>query len=365
MVIAEERERLLELPRQALARARRDPSTWAEFAFRPESARNGAARYGLVLALQYDRRAADLALLRFVLRQQIAWCRERTLGYFPTILFQAGLLVAEHRRVEDVWLHWEAKELSFDTALGYRDHLLLTPGVTTVRDAVARASEPARDRLLDHLTRSRWTDTDVDVWLAEQRLSFPEDPAAEDLKRWSHHASALGDPEASRRFLIAWADGEPRTVDTLNTVQFHLAEQGFFTEAIAAQREVVTLAEPDDRSFRLCVLAELQRKAADPEGAWHSLQTAAAELPAGRAHTLPGLWCQVARECFLIAPLVPAERTRAAFDLGEEVLRGGPAWWMNGAADAALAAAERLGDVGLVARAREMRRIADEQRATG
>ncbi|MCR6490184.1 hypothetical protein M8542_45980 [Amycolatopsis sp. OK19-0408] len=155
---------LLEGPRRALYRARRDSSTWPEFAFDagPAGDRNASARYGLLLALQYDRRPGDLPLLRFVLRQQIDWYRELVANYFPTVFFLAGLLVAEHRRVEDVWLHWEAKELSFDAALGYRDQLLLTPGIAAVREATA-----SDDRLSAHLARVRWTDADVDAWLAD------------------------------------------------------------------------------------------------------------------------------------------------------------------------------------------------------
>ncbi|MCR6490185.1 hypothetical protein M8542_45985 [Amycolatopsis sp. OK19-0408] len=142
-------------------------------------------------------------------------------------------------------------------------------------------------------------------------------------------------------------------------MRFFLAEQGFLTEAIAVQREAAALAEPDGRSYALWELASLQREAGDPVAAWESLRAAAAGLPAGRENSMPGLWCQVARECFSVVPLLPVEVARAAFDLGEEVLRAGPAWWMNGAVDAALAAAESLDEV--EARARELRRVADVQ----
>ncbi|WP_328614091.1 hypothetical protein OHS18_38505 [Amycolatopsis sp. NBC_00355] len=372
MTIAADRDRLLDRPREALDRARRDPACWAEFAYdsAPDEEgrltdRHRRARFGLLLALQYDRREADLPLLRFVLRQQIVHYRELVKHYLPADFLLAGLLVAEHRQVEDVWLHWEAKELSFDTALGYRDHLLLTPGVAKVREAVARSTAPARDRLLDHITRRPWTDADVDDWLAGQRRNFPGDPAAENLKTWSHHAAGLGDPAASRRFLLAWADGEPRTAGTLHMVQFHLASQGYLAEAIAVQREAVALAEPEERSSKFETLAELQREAADFPGAWESLRTAAAELPTHRRAWLPGLWCQVARECFLLAPLAPGVgEARAAFALGEEVLRAGTCRWMNGAVDAAFTAAEHLGDTELLARVRALRRIADEEQAT-
>jgi hypothetical protein len=363
VTIAEDQDRLLEQPRRALERARRDPSVWAEFTCHPEPGGDvhSRARFGLLLALQYDRRESDLALARFLLRQQIVHCREFSVGYLPDNLVRAGLLVAEHRQAEDVWLHWEAKDISFDTALGYRTQLLLTSGVATVRDVVMGSTGPQRDRLLELLTQCRLTDADVETWLADQRRRFPGDPAAEDLETWSHHAGGLGDPAASRRFLLAWAETRPRTADTLRTLRFSLAGAGFLTEAIAVQREAVALAEPDDRSSALWTLAQLQREAGDVDGAWQSVRAAAADLPEGKKQDWPGLWCQVAGECFRLVPLTPAVTARAAFDLGEEVLRSGTAWWMNGAVEAMLEAAGHLGEADLLERSGELHRIAGEQ----
>jgi hypothetical protein len=52
-------------------------------------------------------------------------------------------VAANNRQVEDVWLHWEAKNISFDTALGYHLFHLLTPGVAATIDAVRATSHPA------------------------------------------------------------------------------------------------------------------------------------------------------------------------------------------------------------------------------
>jgi len=127
MTTTDEQDRLLRGPRAALQRARRDQATWADLAYcdvqgTDEGAvtdRNRAARFAVLWALQYDRRPQDLPLLRFLLQQQTTYYREAVPWGMAPDLTLAGFLVAEHRQVDDLWLHWDAKNISFDTALGY------------------------------------------------------------------------------------------------------------------------------------------------------------------------------------------------------------------------------------------------------
>ena len=134
-------------------------------------------------------------------------------------------MAANNRQVEDVWLHWEAKNISFDTALGYHLFHLLTPGVAATIDAARATSHPDRDRVLGDINPGRHTDAAVEEWLTKQRERFPSDPGAENWKTWANNAARLGEREASQLFIIRWIDGQPRTEDTLNTLQFHLAQQ--------------------------------------------------------------------------------------------------------------------------------------------
>jgi len=39
--------------------------------------------------------------------------------------------------------------------------------------------------------------------------------------------------------MLGWAESQPRTGDTLNTLQFHLAHLGYVREAVAVQKEAV------------------------------------------------------------------------------------------------------------------------------
>ncbi|WP_406224045.1 hypothetical protein [Streptomyces canus] len=199
MSTAAEQDRLLRGPRAALERARHDQSTWADLAYRgiqdtDEAAvtdRNRSARSAVLWALQYDRRPQDLPLLRFLLQQQITHYREAIPSGMAPDLTLAGFLVAEHRQVDDLWLHWDAKSISFDTALGYHLHHLLTAGITASAEAVRASSHPDRDRILGDITSARHTDTAVEEWLDQQRARFPADPADEGLKAWAYHAARV------------------------------------------------------------------------------------------------------------------------------------------------------------------------------
>lgn len=189
--------------------------------------------------------------------------------------------------MEDLWLHWTAKNVSFDTALGYHLYHLLTGGTAAAVEAVRASAHPDRDRVLDDITADRHTDAAVEEWLDGQREQFPATPADESLKSWAHLAASLGDRETSRLFLIEWAADEPRTEGTLNTLQYFLAQLGYVTEAVAVQREVVAISE----------------------ASWPGGSTA-----------------------------------RRWFTTSDEHLRGIPRLWMDGVLDAAIAAAQHIGD---------------------
>jgi hypothetical protein len=256
--VQDDRARLLQTPRHDLEVARRDRSTWPRLAFTAARIgdgqvfdRNRAARFGVVWAAQYDRRPQDLPLLRFLLEQEIIRYHETVPWGLAPDLELAGQLVAEHRQLKDVWLHWQAKDISFDTALGYRSYYLLTAGVAATIAEIQASTHPDRDRLLREITQARnrdgtprFTDAAVDEWLAGQRTRFPDDPDAEDLRTWANHAARLGDRDASRRLILGWADTQPRTEHTLNSLQFHLAGLGFLDEAIRFQAEAVAARSP-------------------------------------------------------------------------------------------------------------------------
>ncbi|MEU7967347.1 hypothetical protein AB0D09_28380 [Streptomyces sp. NPDC049097] len=374
MGITEEQERLLRGPRRDLDRARRDPATWHDLAFRAEHAddnrvidRNSATRFGVLWALQYDRRSQDLPLLRFLLQEQATFYREAvSMGLAPDLTL-AGFLVAEHRQVEDLWLHWTAKNISFDTALGYHLYHLLTGGIAATVEVVRASAHPERDRILKEITSSRHTDAAVEEWLEEQRRILPPDPAEESLKTWAYHAACLGEREASRLFMTEWAAGEPRTNDTLNTLQFHLAHLGYLTEAVAVQKEAVAICDDSPGSSRMASallgLVRLQRQAGQFTDARQSLQAAGRSLAALPDWPWMGMWVSFVKEHFLLVPVTSdKDAGRRLLDEADHYLRDAPENWLRGVLDQAIAAAEHLNEDDRRDRYRAMRGLDRHER---
>ncbi|MEV6977645.1 hypothetical protein [Kitasatospora sp. NPDC093806] len=278
----------------------------------------------------------------------------------------AGFLLAEHRQAEDLWLHWDAKNISFDTALGYHLYHLLTPGIAASAEAVRAGSHPDRDRILGDITSAHHTDAAVEEWLDQQRARFPADPADEGLETWAHHAARLGEREASRLFMTEWAAGRPRTTSTLNTLQFHLAHLGYLAEAVNVQKEAVALddSRPGAKRSNLFTLARLQRQADDFAGAWQTLQEVHGLLPPDKHGFEQGTWRLFVRECFLLVPIAPDLSTaRRLVAAGEEDLHGIPRLWMDGVLDAAIAAAEFIGDSQALLRYGALQQDAARERA--
>ncbi|MFJ7073462.1 hypothetical protein [Streptomyces sp. NPDC098781] len=376
MSTAKEQNRLLRGPRSALERARQDPATWADLAYcaqvtdeGPMEDRNRAARFAVLWALQYDRRPKDLPLLRFLLQQQTTYYREAVPWGMAPDLTLAGFLVAEHQQVEDLWLHWDAKNISFDTALGYHLYHLLTAGIAAATEMVQASSHPDRDRILGDIRSARHTDAAVAEWLDQQRTRFPSDPADEGLKSWAYHAARLGEREASRLFMIEWAAGEPRTDNTLNTLQFHLAHLGYLAEAVEVQKEAVAISDASWSGARvstLLTLARLQRRTDDYAGAWQTLQEAQRSLPPDKHGLDQGIWRHFVKECFLLVPIAPDDSTgHRLLAASEQDLHGIPRLWMDGVLDAAIAAAEHIGDQPALHRYRAQQQAAACERDQG
>ncbi|MEO3786889.1 hypothetical protein ABGB12_26490 [Actinocorallia sp. B10E7] len=111
---------------------------------------------------------ADLEFARFLLVQE-THAHGHYWGFCHSIEI-AAILVAEHRRVQDVWLLWEAVHRSFDT-LGIMPHrIVYAAGVEHTLQYVADSDHPRRDLLLEDLRRmADTTDEQVARLLADRR----------------------------------------------------------------------------------------------------------------------------------------------------------------------------------------------------
>ncbi|WP_018686219.1 hypothetical protein [Actinokineospora enzanensis] len=366
---AEEQERLLRSLREELARAREDPAAWAELAFDPGRHddgrafdRNWVARFRVLWAMQYDRREQDLPLLRYLMEQQITYYREVVRWGMGTDLALPGFLLAEHRRVEDVWLHWQARETSFDTNLGYRAFHLLAAGVETTTEAVRASAHPDRERLLDALGSPRCTAVAFEEWLVKERRKFPVDPVDEDLRTWARRTASLGECELSRLFMHGWSETQPRTKFTLEQLRFHLADLDYLDEAVRLQKDIIALDGQGSRS-ELETLAELERRAGNFDGALHALREAERLMPGAKDGSCQGIWRHFIRDYFALVPLAPDEHTaRELFATADRHLLGVVRLWMDSVLGAGMAAAEHIGDPELIRRYRGLRLAADYER---
>lgn len=281
--MTDDRAALLARPRAALREVRADPSRW-----------DGEFDYGLLLAMHFD--GADLPLARRMLGAVVRYHRATVPAGVSHDLVRAGLLVAGHRAVEDVWSHWEALRLGFDPA-GYRP-MLAAAGLDVTRSFVAASQHPDRRRVLATLAELR--EEQVSDWLRRQRERFPTDPAAESLLGWATHARELGEPDLAHRFLHAWARTRPHDRTTFLTLRTRLGRLGFLAEAAAAQQEVVALTTGRRRlADELIALAGLYREAGDVARARQALEEGAANVPAEERG--PALAGRIERERGLLA----------------------------------------------------------------
>jgi hypothetical protein len=206
-------------------------------------------------------------------------------------------------------------------------------------------------------------------WLAQQRRLFPADPAEENLKTWANHAARLGERTASRHFMIEWAQGQPHTEGTLNTLQFHLARLGYLPEAIAAQKQAIAISSASwagAKASKLLTLVRLERQADNFPGAWQALHECEQAMPADKDGTSQGLWRHFLREYLLLVPFAPdPAASRRLLEAAGQHLYGVPRLWMDKVLDALIAAAEYVGDTRMIHRFQELAQAAERDRADG
>jgi hypothetical protein len=189
---------VIERARAALAAAR-ESADWPDLAHAPVKDAEGhdndanVGRRALVLwGTQFDWRADDLPLHRFLAEQEAL--HRATVAFSGTSEEHelAGYLLARHRRVEDVWRQWDLKTANFDTSFAYDIEALVAGGVAATLDHVRAAAHPARDDVLKRLVRAdrpAVTDEDVERYFARKARWFPDDPDEQD--NWTERADDL------------------------------------------------------------------------------------------------------------------------------------------------------------------------------
>ncbi|MEU3271427.1 hypothetical protein ABZ639_11305 [Saccharomonospora sp. NPDC006951] len=271
---------MLDAAARELDRMRRSATTWHELACENDSGghdRKAVKRAKVLWAPQYDHRPGDLPLVRWLARQEAVCRREAPFQGLTEETELAGFLLATHRRVEDVWLHWDITRANFDTFRGYdREHLV----AAGIRETVAFAGKTDHaDRhevlglLLSEDGTPHTTEDDLAAWLSAKRRRFPSDPALEDPFTWVERAMLAGDRNLALCWLDCWAQGRPRNDATLSRLGHWLSDLGAFAEAAAVTRERLPLVTGawDSASVHQ-TLARLEREAGAHDAAWEALR---------------------------------------------------------------------------------------------
>jgi hypothetical protein len=185
---------VIERARAALAAAR-ERTGWPDLAYLPATNDTdvNVGRRALVLwGMQYDWRAADLPLHRFLAEQEALYRANVAGAGSSDELELAGYLLARHRQVEDVWRHWDLKMANFDTSFAYDVEALVVAGVAVTLAYVRSATHPERDDVLTRLTREPVvTDESVERYFARKARWFPPDPDGGHPDTWRHRAEDL------------------------------------------------------------------------------------------------------------------------------------------------------------------------------
>ncbi|TDB97039.1 hypothetical protein E1091_08810 [Micromonospora fluostatini] len=345
----------MEAARHELDRMRSSSTVWQELRYERATGADGydydghAARRAMVLwALQYDRRAEDLPLVRWMAEQE-AICRgEAPFQGLSEETELAGFLLAEQQWVEDVWLHWEIKRANFDTWCGYDVEHLFAAGVRATVDVVRASEHTGRNDVLGRLLtgdgQPAVSEEDMAQWRQRKRLRFPADPSAEDPLCWVHRATLIGDGPLARRWLDRWASGRQRDKSTLSQLRYWLADLGAFAEAAVAQRESLVFADsPWASASAWQSLAQLERQAGDHHAAWEALRECRRVLDGVAGWTTAGLGRMYVQELFLLAGAADRTLAEVVFveaDRQAVQVPGLPLVVLQAATDAA----DRLGD---------------------
>ncbi|MFI6094162.1 hypothetical protein ACIA8G_01310 [Lentzea sp. NPDC051213] len=325
---------MMEAARRDLARMRESEEAWQELRYQPTpdtSDANEVRRAKVLWALQYDRQAGDLPLLRYLAEQEARYrSEEQGLGEAAEL---AGFLLAGHRQPEDVWRHHAIKRANFDAGCAYDVEHLFAAGVQATLDHVRASDHPDRDDVLEMLRSHDLDDEDLAEWWEHRCEYFPADPADEDALTLVERATLAGEKELARAELDRWLQDRERDEATLDLLRFHLIELGELAEAAQVAREGLAFVS-GDRAMALQRLASLERRSGNHRAAWEALRECPREPVSSGGFV---------RELFFLARRAEQELAREVFAEADRQARDVPRL-PPVVLRAAVEAADRIGD---------------------
>jgi len=274
---------MLEPYQKLLQRLRDDPEKWPELAYAPEPHpewtrvdANYVRRLGVLVCLQYDRRPADHALVRYLFEQEVLARKDDPFQGDPTALHLGAFLLARYRQAGDVPLLWEAKRANFDTWCGFDALYLLAgdreAGLKWIASLPADTAESIRE-VLGKAPEAVGPD-ELEAWWRRKREEYPEREQDEDPHVLAQRAITLGAIDEGRIWLDRWEAVQPGDSLSLRSLMYLRDALGQPAEALRAAAKLRDLARGDEWHYASSLLnlpRYLVRLQRHPE-AWEVLE---------------------------------------------------------------------------------------------
>jgi hypothetical protein len=275
-------------------------------------------RYALLLALQYDLRTEDRALVRYLFEQEtLRHRREPFQGLYPELRL-AGYLLATFRAVEHLWLFTEAKLANFDTYMGFDLEYLVSAGIEqTLAYVRAADTHPLRKHVLDWLVgedgQCVLNEDQLVSWWRRLVANYPVQQSDEDPLARLDQALDLDDIEEARRWLTTWEATLPRTSPHLRTIAWRWAQVRGWDRAGAVVAELLAHHDVNawDRASLQVQAAAYHRQAGRAAEAGRQLLAARRTLADIEAWWRYGLGRSAMEEALLVARSLPPDNEQA------------------------------------------------------
>lgn len=229
---------------------------------------NQDVRLSVLLAMQYDRRDSDVALLRHLFSEEISARKNDDFQGFGVALRLAAFMLAEFRNPADIPLFYQAKFANFDTACGFPIQFLFIPLGSQTSAFLKENHKEIYDDFTKYFGENAMPPDELDAWWKSIQSEYPDSEEKETLVARYKRAVSLKDYELARSLLNEWELHEPESDEKWTHLRYEYEQLGDFREAVRC-----ALNCPEDgldaweRSSRLVDLIELHWKAGDFESA--------------------------------------------------------------------------------------------------
>ncbi len=320
---------MLEKYKQLLPRLRHDRAVWPAVAYTAGRTEDGVSidlharrRFGVILCLQYDRRAADHDLIRWLVTEEVASLTDEATAQGYTDALRIGVtLLARFRDIDDAWLFCRAKMSNFDTYCGLDTRYLLMAGVEATLAMVRARDHPDRDTFLELVTKDgavMYSQGEVDAWWERIDQSLAASAAEEHPLDLVKQALEFGAIDEGRAFLDACESQGNGGASATHTIMYYRGQLGQPDRALACAQRLLEEVGDDawERTSALLWIVRFAIQSGHCDVAWSAVVQAHHLLSAHPDWKRFGLARSAVEVTFDLAVTADAEISRRAFDLG-------------------------------------------------